>query len=108
MLPLVGRALASPESDAAVEEFRSRLAALGERAAPAELDTLLPQFSRLDREAKARMLNSFEFSLHRVKTDLLDALRRFEEARRADPERLTRKAWFEGVKGVYEKWLARL
>ena len=108
LLPLVARALASPETDAAVAEFRARAAALAEQAAAGELDALLPQFARLDAATKNRMRASYDFSLHHVKLDLLDALRRFEEARRDQPGRFTRRQWFEGVKGNYERWLARL
>lgn len=109
VLPLVAQRLASPpESDAAVEEFRRWVESLSERIPPGHLDALLPQFSHLDPAAKKRMRDSFEFSLHRVKYDLLDSLRKFEAARRAEPERLTRRSWFEGVRGAYGKWLARL
>jgi hypothetical protein len=109
VLPLVERALAaSPESDAAAEEFKTRVAALGETVALAELDALLPRFARLGPETKERVRHAYEFSLHRVKLELLDSLRKFEEARRDQPEPPARKSWFEGVKGDYEKQLARM
>ena len=91
-----------------ISTARGPAAALEETVAPAELNALLPRFARLGPEAKESLRHAYEFSLHQVKLELLDSLRRFEEARRADPERLTRRAWFEGMKGVYEKWLARL
>jgi hypothetical protein len=107
-MPLLARALAAPESDAAFEEFKTRAAALAERAATGEIEALLPQFAGLDAQTKERMRFSYEFALHHVKRDLLDALRRFEESERAEPGRVTRRQWLEGARGNYEKWLARL
>jgi hypothetical protein len=108
VLPLVERALAAPESDAGLEEFKTRVAALGETVALAELDALLPRFARLGAETKERMRHAYEFSLHNVKLELLNSLRKFEEERRDQPEPPARKTWFEGVKGDYEKQLARM
>lgn len=107
-LPVVRRALEAPEAEGAVESFRKQITALGETPAPEELAASDARFPQLTAEQKARVLFSFEHSLHKVRLDLLDALKRFEAASRDDPGRVTFKQWLEGVRGMYENWLARL
>lgn len=69
---------------------------------------LFARFPPLAGDNRARVLFSFEHSLHKVRLDLLDALKRFESASRDEPGRVTFGQWLEGVRGMYEQWLARL
>ena len=107
-LPIVRSALDAPEAEGAVESFRKQITALGETPAPEELAALHARFPRLNAEQKARVLFSIEHSLHKVRLDLLDALKRFEAASRDNPGRVTFRQWLEGVRGMYDQWLARL
>jgi hypothetical protein len=109
-LALLRNALEAPDAGEAtsVARFKAQVAALNEEVEPQVVERLAAKFPSLN-QGDRQMLNvAVRFYLHEVKTDLLRAVVKFEDARAGSPEKITFRRWLESVQETYGQWLARL
>lgn len=93
---------------AAVGRFKARVAALGEEVEPQAVEQLAAKFPSLGERDRQMLRELARFHLHMIKTDLLKAVEKFEDAHARSPEKVTFRRWLESVQETYVQWLARL
>jgi len=112
-LALLQNALQSPEvkesSAAAIARFKLRVSALGEEVEPQTLENLTAKFPALKTSEQIVLREAVSFSLKRLKLDLLNSVKEFENAPVAgSPAKTTFRQWLASMKEAYEHWIARL
>ena len=109
-LALLREALKSPDaSDAsAVARFKAQVSALNEEVEPQTVEQLASKFPTLGQHDRRLLREGVRFHLHTIKTDLLKAVAKFEEAHAGSPEQITFRRWLESVRETYVQWLTRL
>lgn len=89
--------------------FRAAVAALGVAAPQASIDALLKSYPGFGGPAgRERIRPGVEFTMHRVRRDLLEEFDAFEKTFRAAPDDKSFKAWLKQKQTLSEGWLSRL
>ena len=109
-LALLRDALKAPDASeaSASARFKAQVAALDEEVEPQTVERLAAKFPSLGERDRQMLDVAVRFSLHEVKTDLLRAVAKFEDAHAQSPEKITFRRWLESVQETYGQWLARL
>jgi len=89
--------------------FRAAVAALGVSAPQESIDGILKSYPGFGGPAgRERIRPGVEFTMHRVRRDLLEELDAFEKQFRAEPAGNSFKAWLRQKQALCEGWLSRL
>ena len=91
-----------------VRRFKAALSALDDAAPQSSVDKVLAAYPGLSPAMTQNLKVGIEVSMHKVRTELLNDLERFEKKFQSAPADNSFKSWLAEQQSRFEGWLARL